>query len=161
MFYNVILQSLLVILTPYLKNNFTCKHFMQQTYHNDLHQSNLTHAKYLLIQEVLINGRTDTDQKRNLTIRMKPELALNKVIGISSNWQHGTICTCSFHNWFPDMQMFILVEMTQQVNKRKGDRRGKLRKRPKRIQEIRIKIRGIERRFKEMKEGKWREEQGK
>ena len=31
-------------------------------------------------------------------------------MGLTSDWQHRFICKCSFCNWFPDMQMVLLME---------------------------------------------------
>ena len=48
-------------------------------------------------------------------------------MNITSDLQHGFICVCSFHTWFPDMQGVLLMEMMQQVNKRKDGRGRKFK----------------------------------
>ena len=52
----------------------------------------------------------DLCQQRNLMVRTCPKLSTQKGAGITSNCQHGLICTCRFHNWFPDMHMVLWVE---------------------------------------------------
>ena len=52
----------------------------------------------------------DLCQQRNLMVRPQPKLSTQNDMGITSDWQHGFICTCSFHNWYPDMQMVLWVE---------------------------------------------------
>ena len=56
------------------------------------------------------NNRMGLCQKRNLTVRTHPKLSTQNVVGITNDWQHGFICTCSFHNWFADVQMVLLME---------------------------------------------------
>ena len=81
-------------------------------------------------------------------------------MGITSNWKHGFICTCSFHNWFSDMQMVLQREKykSQQVNKKKDDRQRNFKEKAKVENRLRIEGRGIEIRIKGLKEeGKWTE----
>ena len=56
------------------------------------------------------NNGTDQCQQRNLTVRTCPKLSTQNGMGITSDWQHGFICTCRFCNWFPNMQMVLWVE---------------------------------------------------
>ena len=52
----------------------------------------------------------DLCQQRYLMVRTHPKLSTQKGVDITSDWQHGFICACSFHNWFPDAQMVLWVE---------------------------------------------------
>ena len=52
----------------------------------------------------------DPCQPKNLMVRAHPQLNAQKGMGNTSNWEHGFICTCSFHNWFPGMQMIYWME---------------------------------------------------
>ena len=97
-------------------------------------------------------NRMDPYHQRNLNIRTHPEQVLKKVVGITGTWQNGFICTCSFHNWFPDMQIFLWIQKIQQLNKRKEDRRRNFKDNAQKKKVIRVARRGPKRRFKEQKE---------
>ena len=64
--------------------------------------------------------------KKDLMVRKHPKLSTQNVVGNTSDWQHGFICACRFHNWLPDMQIGSIEGKfkLQQVSKRKDDRKG-------------------------------------
>ena len=77
-----------------------------------------------LYTRIISNNGTDPCQPKILMVRTCPKLHTQKDVGITSDWQHGFICACSFHNWFPHMQMIYWMEKVQQVMKGKADRRN-------------------------------------
>ena len=94
----------------------------------------------------------DPCQPRNLIVRTHPTLSTQKGMGIISYWQHGFICTCSFHNWFPDMQMVLWVE---NINCNRSERVKRIDKKfqgeHKVENRLRIERRGIEKRLRVLK----------
>ena len=88
-----------------------------------------------------MSGKKPDGQNTSLT-------STQKVVCITSNWQHGFFCTYSFHIWFPDTQIFLWMETTQQERRGKMTEEENLRKKHRRRQAIRIEIRGIGRKYK-------------
>ena len=60
--------------------------------------------------------------QKNLMVRTHPKRNTQKDMGITSDWQHGFICACSFYNWFLDMHMIYWMKKVQQVMKDKAKR---------------------------------------
>ena len=59
--------------------------------------------------------------------RTHPKLVFTRLWASLVTGNMGLSAMCSFHNWFPDMQMFLWMEKTQQFNKRKDGRKRKFK----------------------------------